>query len=175
MYTPLGPNNDQHPKPTALASRVFENRTFTAAWMIFSRSCANLRVADPRCSPGLLGLRQRRVLPAWDASPSRQAHPVLRRHSCPSVGGHGYRLGVVFCEHAWPVARIVPCPAVLRAAFWKGAHPAVVRVHFFSAGRKSSAAEFMQYRSPVGAGPSSNTCPRCASHLAQRTSARTIP
>ena len=29
--------------------------------------------------------------------------------------------------------------------------------------------------SPVGAGPSSNTCPRCASHLAHRTSVRTIP
>src|SRR5579859_2234281 len=47
--------------------------------------------------------------------------------------------------------------------------------YFFSAGRRSSAAEFMQYRNPVGAGPSSNTCPRCASHLAQRTSVRTIP
>src|SRR5712672_1710085 len=33
-------------------------------------------------------------------------------------------------------------------------------------------AELMQYRWPVGPGPSSNTCPRCASHLAQRTSVR---
>ena len=28
-------------------------------------------------------------------------------------------------------------------------------------------AEFMQYRSPVGRGPSSNTCPKCASHSVQ--------
>jgi hypothetical protein len=32
--------------------------------------------------------------------------------------------------------------------------------YFLSSGRKSRLAEFMQYRSPVGAGPSSNTCPR---------------
>src|ERR1035437_7412306 len=49
------------------------------------------------------------------------------------------------------------------------------RFYFFSAARKSNAAEFMQYRSPVGAGPSSNTCPRCASHFAQRTSVRAMP
>jgi hypothetical protein len=47
--------------------------------------------------------------------------------------------------------------------------------YFSLAGLKSRAAEFMQYRSPVGAGPSSNTCPKCASHRAQRTSVRTIP
>ena len=35
-------------------------------------------------------------------------------------------------------------------------------------------AEFMQYRNPVGAGPSSNTCPRCASHKRQDTAVRTI-
>src|SRR5687768_5351439 len=33
----------------------------------------------------------------------------------------------------------------------------------------------MQYRSPVGSGPSSKRWPRWASHLAQRTSVRTIP
>ena len=32
----------------------------------------------------------------------------------------------------------------------------------------------MQYRSPVGSGPSSNTCPRCPPHPAQWTSVRTI-
>ena len=37
------------------------------------------------------------------------------------------------------------------------------------------AAEFMQYRNPVGFGPSSNTCPKCASHLAHRTSVRFMP
>src|SRR6516162_8440489 len=37
-----------------------------------------------------------------------------------------------------------------------------------------NAAEFMQYRSPVGGGPSSKTCPRCASHRAHRTSVRSI-
>ena len=46
--------------------------------------------------------------------------------------------------------------------------------HFFS-GFNSSDAEFMQYRKPVGAGPSSNTCPRCASQRAQRASVRTMP
>ena len=38
-----------------------------------------------------------------------------------------------------------------------------------------SEAEFMQYRMWVGAGPSSKTWPRCASHLPQRTSTRSIP
>src|SRR6266404_7614696 len=38
-----------------------------------------------------------------------------------------------------------------------------------------SDAEFMQYRSPVGRGPSSNTCPRCASHNVQLTAVRAIP
>src|SRR5262249_24282589 len=35
--------------------------------------------------------------------------------------------------------------------------------------------EFMQYRSPVGFGPSSNTCPRCASHRRHDTAVRVIP
>jgi len=42
-------------------------------------------------------------------------------------------------------------------------------------GSKFKDAELMQYRSPVGLGPSSNTCPKCASQLAQRTSVRIIP
>jgi len=33
----------------------------------------------------------------------------------------------------------------------------------------------MQYRSPVGAGPSSNTWPRCAPHCAHTVSVRTMP
>ena len=33
----------------------------------------------------------------------------------------------------------------------------------------------MQYRSPVGPGPSGNTCPRWAPQLRQTTSVRTIP
>src|SRR4051794_39058882 len=33
----------------------------------------------------------------------------------------------------------------------------------------------MQYRNPVGLGPSSKTCPRCASHLLHKTSTRRIP
>lgn len=37
-----------------------------------------------------------------------------------------------------------------------------------------SDAEFIQYRSPVGWGPSSNTWPRWASHRAHTTSSRTI-
>ena len=40
--------------------------------------------------------------------------------------------------------------------------------HFF--GSNFNAAELMQYRSPVGLGPSSNTWPRCASHRPQRIS-----
>src|SRR6185503_11174226 len=42
---------------------------------------------------------------------------------------------------------------------------------FFS---KSSAAELMQYRSPVGLGPSSKTCPRWAPQRAQTTSSRSM-
>src|SRR5258708_37861289 len=38
-----------------------------------------------------------------------------------------------------------------------------------------SEAEFMQYRSPVGRGPSSNTWPRCASHSLQATAVRCTP
>ncbi len=33
----------------------------------------------------------------------------------------------------------------------------------------------MQYRSPVGWGPSSKTCPRCPPHDAHTTSVRTMP
>ncbi len=35
--------------------------------------------------------------------------------------------------------------------------------------------EFIQYLEFVGFGPSSNTCPKCAPHLLQLTSVRTIP
>ena len=45
----------------------------------------------------------------------------------------------------------------------------------FERSAKSSAAELMQYRSPVGFGPSGKRCPRCAPQLPQRTSVRTIP
>src|ERR1700675_24016 len=38
-----------------------------------------------------------------------------------------------------------------------------------------SAAELMRYRKPVGVGPSSNSCPRWASHLLHFTSVRAIP
>lgn len=37
------------------------------------------------------------------------------------------------------------------------------------------AAELMQYRWPVGRGPSGKTWPRCPPHVAQRTSVLTIP
>src|SRR5205085_3312138 len=40
---------------------------------------------------------------------------------------------------------------------------------------KSREMEFMQYRCPVGAGPSSKTCPRCEPQRAQLTSTRCIP
>lgn len=40
---------------------------------------------------------------------------------------------------------------------------------------KSKEAELMQKRFRVGAGPSSNTCPRWAEHLEHRTSVRTKP
>src|SRR2546428_14024460 len=39
---------------------------------------------------------------------------------------------------------------------------------------KRSAAEFMQYRNPVGAGPSSKTCPRWESACADRISVRAM-
>ena len=38
-----------------------------------------------------------------------------------------------------------------------------------------SATEFMQYRKPVGLGPSSKTCPRCASHRRHEMASRVIP
>src|ERR1051325_3821463 len=44
---------------------------------------------------------------------------------------------------------------------------------FFS--MNSSDTEFRQYRRPVGLGPSSNTCPRCAPQRSHRISVRTIP
>ena len=44
-----------------------------------------------------------------------------------------------------------------------------------STGMKRSAAELMQYRRPVGAGPSSNTCPRCDPLLFAMTSVRAMP
>lgn len=39
-------------------------------------------------------------------------------------------------------------------------------------GTKRKAAEFMQYRSPEGGGPSVKTCPRCESPWRLRTSVR---
>src|SRR2546425_11434333 len=39
---------------------------------------------------------------------------------------------------------------------------------------KRNAAEFMQYRKPLGAGPSSKTCPRWESACADRTSVRAM-
>ena len=44
--------------------------------------------------------------------------------------------------------------------------------YFFS---NFKASEFIQYLSPVGFGPSSNTCPRCDLQRAHRTSVRTSP
>lgn len=44
-----------------------------------------------------------------------------------------------------------------------------------ASGANVSEAEFIQYRNPVGWGPSSNRWPKCASHLAHRTSVRTMP
>lgn len=45
--------------------------------------------------------------------------------------------------------------------------------HFF--GSNFKAAELMQYRWRVGAGPSGKRCPKCASHDLQSTSVRSIP
>src|SRR3984957_15804574 len=45
----------------------------------------------------------------------------------------------------------------------------------YTAFTKRSDAEFMQYRRPVGLGPSSNTWPRCASHSVQETAVRSMP
>ena len=36
-------------------------------------------------------------------------------------------------------------------------------------------AEFMQYRRPVGSGPSSNACPKCASHSVHEIAVLTMP
>lgn len=47
------------------------------------------------------------------------------------------------------------------------------RFHCFSV--NLSARELMQYRFPVGVGPSSKTCPKCPPHFAQTTSILFIP
>ena len=44
-----------------------------------------------------------------------------------------------------------------------------------ASGSSDSEAEFMQYRCPVGRGPSSKTWPRCPPHRAQVASTRVIP
>src|ERR1700678_146273 len=48
-------------------------------------------------------------------------------------------------------------------------------IYAYTALAKRSDAEFMQYRNPVGFGPSSKTCPRCASHSVQETAVRCMP
>mmetsp|Transcript_6306 Transcript_6306/g.25207 ORF Transcript_6306/g.25207 Transcript_6306/m.25207 type:complete len:81 (+) Transcript_6306:2124-2366(+) len=45
-------------------------------------------------------------------------------------------------------------------------------IFYADAGSNFIAAPFMQYRKPVGGGPSSNTCPRCPWHAVHRTSER---
>src|ERR1700733_1390279 len=45
----------------------------------------------------------------------------------------------------------------------------------YTAFTKRSDAEFMQYRRPVGLGPSSNTWPRCASHSVHATAVLAMP
>ena len=50
-----------------------------------------------------------------------------------------------------------------------------LKYFYLLSGMKSMAMEFMQYRFPVGGGPSSNICPKCPPHLPQRTSILTIP
>ena len=47
--------------------------------------------------------------------------------------------------------------------------------YFFSSSLKSMETELMQHRSPVGSGPSLNTCPKWLSHLLQVISIRFIP
>ncbi len=44
-----------------------------------------------------------------------------------------------------------------------------------STGTRRIAAELMQYRSPVGLGPSSKTCPRCEAPAFDLTSVRVMP
>src|SRR3954466_3309644 len=58
--------------------------------------------------------------------------------------------------------------AVRRRCGIRGVYPAALA-------SKSSEQELMQYRSPVGPGPSGNTCPRWPPQLAHMTSMRRIP
>ena len=46
---------------------------------------------------------------------------------------------------------------------------------YFDSGMNLRATEFMQYRFPVGLGPSSKRCPRWASHREQCTSVLVMP
>src|SRR4051794_24473134 len=49
------------------------------------------------------------------------------------------------------------------------------RAGYPSDGSSVSESELMQYRRPVGIGPSSKTCPRCPPHRLQVTSVRVMP
>ena len=48
-------------------------------------------------------------------------------------------------------------------------------LHTFGDVTNSNAREFMQYRSPVGLGPSSKTCPKCEPQFAHITSVLVMP
>ena len=48
-------------------------------------------------------------------------------------------------------------------------------LNWYYSSLKFSDAELIQYLSPVGFGPSSNTCPKCPSQREQVTSTRLIP
>ena len=72
---------------------------------------------------------------------------------------------------------IVPVAAADREDFYVGnAHGnRELARRAYSSGSKSREAEFMQYRRPVGLGPSVNTWPRWESHRLHNTSVRIMP
>src|ERR1019366_5476827 len=98
----------------------------------------------------------------------------------PIAGGDDEGLAIVDEAHVADEAGVedsVDCFAILDTAMGfapnSGAFGLEGRGHyFFSFGSRSMEAELMQYRRPVGLGPSSKTWPRWASHLEQRTSVR---
>ena len=100
-------------------------------------------------------LASRRAFSPRDASPTVLARTLPRRvcaEALPYPGGTGQRHPTEGCPN---MRHGRPAQSVLSSS--------------------SSEAELMQYRSPVGRGPSLNTWPRCDSHSEHVTSVLTIP
>ncbi len=79
----------------------------------------------------------------------------------------------MLCGGGATAGRVVPDARLPRRRLRVSSSPG--QAGFSGTGSRSSASEFMQKRWPVGAGPSSNTCPRCDPQRRHRTSVRIMP